>query len=356
MSTPRMSKIDIRKLSLDEIVAQTQPFGFEKFRARQIYDWLWKKSATSFDDMLNLSKKHREVLQENFEILPVTIAESQRSVDGTFKYALSLHDQQIIEGVLIPTDTRNTACVSSQVGCSLACSFCATGKLKMMRNIDAAEIYDQVAIIDAESKQHYGKGLTNIVFMGMGEPLLNYRNVLAAIQKITSPEGLNMASKRITVSTAGIAKAIRRLADDGVKFNLALSLHAAMDSKRNQIMAINESNNLEVLTKALQYFYDKTRNKITFEYILFNGFNDTQEDVRALANLCAKVPSKVNIIEYNSVEGTGFAKSLNTAEFQAFLKYKGVDSQVRKSRGEDIDAACGQLANKNKAALKEQFK
>lgn len=349
-----MSKIDIRKLSLDEIISHTSEYGFEKFRARQIHNWLWNKSAKTFDEMLNLSKKHRETLNEHFEILPVTIAESQKSIDGTFKYALELHDHKIIEGVLIPTDTRNTACVSSQVGCSLACSFCATGKLKMMRNIDAAEIYDQVSIINDESKKHYGKGLTNIVFMGMGEPLLNYRNLLGAIDKITSPEGLGMASRRLTVSTAGIAKAIRRLGDDEVKFNLAVSLHAAMDSKRDKIMAINESNNLDVLMDALKYFYQKTGNKITFEYILFKGFNDTKEDVRALANLCAQVPSKVNIIEYNSIDDSDFSKSSRqtTEEFQAFLKYKGVDSQVRKSRGDDIDAACGQLANKNGAALK----
>jgi 23S rRNA (adenine2503-C2)-methyltransferase len=350
-----MQKTDIRKLSLEELIARTGELGMEKYRARQIFEWLWNKSSTSFDEMLNLSKKHREILKENFDIFPVTIAEAQRSVDGTFKYALELHDHQIIEGVLIPTDTRNTACVSSQVGCSLACTFCATGKLKMMRNIDAAEIYDQVAIIDAESKQHYGKGLTNIVFMGMGEPLLNYRNVLSAIDKITSPEGLGMSPKRITVSTAGIAKAIIRLADDEVKFNLALSLHAAIESKRSQIMAINDSNNLDVLMDALKYFYDKTGNKITFEYILFKGFNDTQEDVRALAALCNKFPVKVNIIEYNAIDDAEFSKSSakSTQEFQDFLKYKGVHSQVRQSRGEDIDAACGQLANKNKAALKE---
>lgn len=349
-----MSKIDIRKLSLEETISQTKEYGFEKFRARQIHDWLWKKSAKSFDEMLNLSVKHRTILNEHFDILPVTIAETQKSIDGTFKYAFKLHDHKITEGVLIPTDTRFTACVSSQIGCSLACTFCATGKLKMMRNIDAAEIYDQVALINAESIEHYGKGLTNIVFMGMGEPLLNYKNLLGAIDKITSPDGLNMASKRITVSTAGIAKMIRRLGDDQVKFNLAVSLHAAMDSKRDKIMAINESNNLEVLMESLKYFYEKTGNKITFEYILFKGFNDTKEDVRALAALCAQVPAKVNIIEYNSIDDSDFTKSSKqtTEEFQAFLKYKGVDSQVRKSRGDDIDAACGQLANKNGAVLK----
>jgi len=350
-----MSKIDIRKLSLDEIISHTSDFGFEKFRARQIFDWLWKKSAKSFDEMLNLSVKHRETLNQHFIINPVVIAEAQKSVDGTYKYALQLFDKKIIEGVLIPTDSRNTACVSAQVGCSLACSFCATGKLKMIRNIDAAEIYDQVALIDEESKKHYGKGLTNIVYMGMGEPLLNYRNVLESINKITSPEGLGMAARRITVSTAGIAKAIRRLGDDEVKFNLAVSLHAAMDSKRNKIMAINETNNLEALVDALKYFYEKTGNRITFEYILFKGFNDTNEDVRALANICKQVPSKVNIIVYNAIDDSEFTKSSlkTTQEFQDFLKYKGVDSQVRQSRGDDIDAACGQLANKNGAVLKD---
>lgn len=349
-----MQKTDIRKLSLEELIEGIGVFGMEKFRARQIFDWIWNKSAVSFDEMLNLSKKHREILNQNFEILPVTIAEAQKSVDGTFKYALRLHDKYITEGVLIPTENRNTACVSSQVGCSLSCTFCATGKLKMMRNIESPEIYDQVAIINAEAEKHYGKGLTNIVFMGMGEPLLNYRNLIGAIDKITSPEGLGMSPKRITVSTAGIVKAIRRLADDGVKFNLALSLHAAMESKRSKIMAINDSNGLDVLMDALEYFYQKTGNKITFEYILFNGFNDTKEDVRALAALCNRFPVKVNIIEYNSIDDALFSKAtaISTQEFQDFLRYKGVQSQVRQSRGEDIDAACGQLANKNQAVLK----
>lgn len=350
-----IAKIDIRKLTLVSLSEQLVALGFKRFRANQVYEWIWKKSAKSFDDMRNISEADKNTLNQYFSILPVTIAETQKSVDGTFKYAFKLFDNKITEGVLIPTDTRHTACVSSQIGCSLACSFCATGKLKMQRNIDAAEIYDQVALLDAESQKHYGKGLTNIVFMGMGEPLLNYRNLLDAIEKITSPSGLHISSKRITVSTAGIAKIIRRLGDDQVKFNLAISLHAAMDHKRDQIMAINTSNNLEVLMDAIIYFYNKTKNKITFEYILFNGFNDTKEDVRALANLCAQVPSKVNIIEYNAIDDALFTQSTQqtTKEFQDFLKYKGVDSQIRKSRGDDIDAACGQLANKNGAILKD---
>ncbi len=349
-----MSKTDIRKLLPDELADKLTALGMQKFRARQVYEWLWTHQAVSFDEMTSLPKTYRSLLHEHFAINPVQIATSQESTDGTVKYAFRLHDNHVVEGVLIPTENRLTACISSQAGCSLDCSFCGTGKLKMMRNLDAAEIYDQVAIIDREARLRYGKGLTNIVYMGMGEPLLNYTNMLRSVELITGKPGMEMSAKRITVSTAGIAKAIRRLADDKVKFNLALSLHAADDAKRSEIMSINDSNNLTALIEALRYFYEKTKNRITFEYILFDRFNDTPEDARKLAAICKKVPAKVNIIEYNPINLSKFRKSniVATDRFQKFLESRGITAKIRRSRGRDIDAACGQLANKNKAVRK----
>lgn len=341
---------DIRKLSKEELIAQLEKLGEKPFRARQIYEWLWKKSALSFEEMTNLSRELREKLNSHFVIHPVTIHKVQKSNDGTVKSAFRLFDKHLIEGVLIPTEDRSTACVSSQVGCSLTCSFCATGYLKRERNLDAAEIYDQVVIINRQAQESIGRNLTNIVFMGMGEPLLNYKNVLEAIDKITSEEGLNMAAKRITVSTAGVAKMIKKLADDGVRFNLALSLHAADDVKRNTIMPINEQNNIEALIEALQYFQSKCKGEVTFEYILLDGVNDTLDDAKNLVGLCRRLNDvKVNVIEYNKIDNADFHKStVETREkFIDYLTKHHVIANVRKSRGKDIDAACGQLANKN---------
>jgi len=344
----KQKKQDIRLLSKDALKDYFVAKDEKAFRAKQVYEWIWKKSATDFDQMTNLSLSTRALLNEHFIINAVAIDESQFSKDGTIKNAFRLHDNKICEGVLIPADTRMTACISSQVGCSLACEFCATGKLKRMRNIDAAEIYDQVRIIRDQALEHNGQPLSNIVYMGMGEPLLNYKNVLESIEKITSEEGLGMSPKRITVSTAGVAKMIEKLADDNVKFNLALSLHAANDEKRNKIMGINETNNLEALAKSLKYFYEKTQTRVTYEYIIFDKFNDELQDAHELYEFCKHIPCKVNIIEYNPIDGAEF-KQASVAKVDAFKDYleeRGVVINVRRSRGKDIDAACGQLANK----------
>lgn len=342
-------KSDIRKFSVEELVAEFEKFGEPKFRAKQVHEWLWKKSARSFEEMTNLSKDLRIKLAEQFAFYSVTENIVQKSSDGTVKLGMKLHDERLVEGVMIPDEDRNTACVSSQVGCTLSCSFCATGFLKRERNLEAGEIYDQVVLLNKHAQEHSGKGLTNIVYMGMGEPLLNYDNVMQSIRYITSPDGLNMAQKRITVSTSGIVRGIKRIADEGMKFNLALSLHAATDEKRNKIMDINRSNPLEEVMEALNYFYEKTGNKITFEYILFDKFNDSLEDAENLFFLTDRVPSFVNIIEYNNVLGVELkkAKRENRDAFVTYLRDKGVNAAIRRSRGKDIDAACGQLANKN---------
>ncbi len=345
------TRIDIRKLSLKEVEEFFATLGEARFRAKQVYEWLWKKSAISFSDMTNLSKKLREQLETHFIINAIQEDKVQRSSDGTIKSRFKLHDGHFIESVLIPVpdDRRFTACVSSQVGCSLTCKFCATGQMKRLRNLDAAEIYDQVVKVNQQSLESFGHPLTNIVYMGMGEPLLAYRPVMQSIEHLTSPQGLDMSAKRITVSTAGIAKMIKKLADDNSKVNLALSLHAADDKKRNEIMPINEQNNLEALADALDYFYQKTKNRITFEYIAFQRFNDGIEDAKKLVKLCRRVPARVNIIEYNPIDGADFQKSdahrIDT--FAQYLRDHRVAVTVRKSRGKDIDAACGQLANKN---------
>lgn len=344
-------KVDIRKLTKEEIIERLQALGEAKFRAKQIYEWLWKKGAHSFEEMTNLSKALRVKLNEHFTINAIQTDKIQFSSDGTIKTRFKLHDGHLIESVLIPVpvDNRFTVCVSSQVGCSLTCSFCATGKMKRVRNLDAAEIYDQVLLVNRQAEEHFGHPLTNIVYMGMGEPLLAYRQVMESIDHINSEDGLNMSARRVTISTAGIAKMIKKLADDNSKVNLALSLHAADDQKRNSIMPINEQNNLEVLMDALSYYYQKTHNKISYEYITFKGFNDKIEDAAKLVKLCRKFPVRVNIIEYNPIDGVDFVKSSEDQinNFARYLREHDVMVTVRRSRGKDIDAACGQLANKD---------
>ncbi|MEM8584003.1 MAG: 23S rRNA (adenine(2503)-C(2))-methyltransferase RlmN [Bacteroidota bacterium] len=342
--------LDIRKLNQQELTEQLVAWGEKPFRAKQVYDWIWKRGARSFDQMSNISKALREQLRAEFIFPTLEVDEVQRSTDGTIKSRFRLHDGHLIESVLIPVpkDDRYTVCVSSQVGCSLSCTFCATGRMKRARNLTAGEIYDQVALVNEQCESTYGRGLTNIVYMGMGEPLLAYQPVMESISRITNEQGLGWSARRITISTAGIAKFIRRLADDNSKVNLALSLHAADDEKRNEIMPINNANNLSVLMDALEYYYRKTRNRISYEYIAFQDFNDSIEDAKRLARLCRRFPVRINIIEYNPIDGTSFRKSTEHRidDFAAYLRAQKIMVTVRRSRGKDIDAACGQLANK----------
>ncbi len=343
-------KKNIRHLSLSELENYFETLGEKKFRAKQVYEWLWQKHAHTFEDMTNLSKELRHLLTEQFSLPALVVDATQYSADGTVKSRFRTVDHHMVEGVLIPTDERKTACVSSQIGCSLSCKFCATGYMERKRNLDYDEIYDEVVLINQQSERVYGKKLSNIVFMGMGEPLLNYKNVLKAIERITNPvDGLAMSPRRVTVSTAGVAKMIRQLGDDKVKFKLALSLHAANDKKRNEIMPINETNNIAALIDALNHFYQQTGNEITFEYILFKDFNDSLKDADELVKLYRRVPADlVNIIEYNPIDQALFAKPDDDAveKFMQYLEKNRVNARLRRSRGKDIDAACGQLANK----------
>lgn len=340
---------DIRTLSLEQLKDYFVSIGEKPFRATQVYDWLWNKNGHHIEEMTNLSKALREKLIQDFEIKPAAVDILQKSKDGTIKNGVKLHDGLMVESVLIPTETRTTACVSSQVGCSLNCEFCATAKLKRMRNLEVAEIIDQVALIDQQSKEYFGRPLSNIVFMGMGEPMMNYKNVVEAIKKITSPDGLGMSPRRITVSTSGIPKMIKMLADESLKVKLALSLHSAIEKTRNEIMPFSTKFPLSEIVEALQYWYAKTRNIITLEYCIWKGINDKDEDIKALIRFCKKVPTKVNLIEYNSIGEGKYDRSnpIATQNYINQLEKNGITVMVRRSRGSDIDAACGQLANKS---------
>ena len=341
-------KIDIRNISVEELQKFCKDNNLPKFRAKQVEEWLWKKGATSFAEMTSLSKEMRDLFTVHFVINSVKIHKAERSIDGTIKYSMKLHDNQLVEGVLIPSKKRITACISSQVGCSLDCAFCATGTLKLERNLTAAEIYDQVFILNGESISSFGKSLSNIVYMGMGEPLLNYNNMLESIELITTKKGMGMSPKRITVSTAGIAKMVKKLGDDMVKFNLAISIHSANDEKRSSLMILNDSVPLQELRDAIRYFYDKTDSRITYEYILFKEVNDSVEDAKELAKFCKVSPCKINLIQYNKVDGMDYEKSSNknTETFISYLEEKHLIVNLRKSKGKDINAACGQLVNK----------
>ena len=341
-------KIDIRSLSENQIIEFFEQKGFDSYRGKQVYEWIWKKSTYSFDEMTNLSKDLRLMLDSNFVINHIEVDKIQKSSDGTIKNAVKLFDDYTVESVLIPTDDRTTACVSSQVGCSLDCKFCATSKLKRMRNLNPDEIYDQVVTINNQSLKYFKRPLSNIVFMGMGEPLMNYNNLIESIEKISSDKGLNMSQKRIVVSTSGIPKMIKKLADEDLKVNLALSLHSALEETRNKIMPFSTKFSLEDIKESLLYWYSKTKRRITFEYIVWKGINDSVDDINALVNYCKSIPSKVNLIEYNSIGDENFTSASQSMIdlYKDLLEKNKITVTVRRSRGKDIDAACGQLANK----------
>ena len=341
-------KIDIRSLSENQLIEFFEQKGFDSYRGKQVYEWIWKKSTYSFDEMTNLSKDLRLMLDSNFVINHIEVDKIQKSSDGTIKNAVKLFDDYTVESVLIPNDDRTTACVSSQVGCSLDCKFCATSKLKRMRNLNPDEIYDQVVTINNQSLKYFKRSLSNIVFMGMGEPLMNYNNLIESIKKISSDKGLNMSQKRIVVSTSGIPKMIKKLADENLKVNLALSLHSAIEDTRNRIMPFSTKFSLEDIKESLLYWYSKTKRRITFEYIVWKGINDSVDDINALVNYCKSIPSKVNLIEYNSIGDENFTSASQSIIdlYKDLLEKNKITVTVRRSRGKDIDAACGQLANK----------
>ena len=340
-------KKNIRELKFSDLENILNKIEEPGYRSLQIFRWLWKERVSSFNQMSNISNKCKDYLNNNFKIKYTEIDKKIKSNDGTIKFLFTLPDGKKCEGVLIPENQRITACVSSQVGCSFSCKFCATGKMKRTRNIFAFEIYDQVTLMMEEAKKNFDNDLTNIVYMGMGEPLVNYQNVIESINYIVSKDGLNMSSKRITLSTVGVSKMIKKLADDNIKVNLAVSLHSANNIKRSQIMDVNHFNNLDDLRDSLLYFYSKTKIKITYEYVMLKDFNDSKQDAIDLAKFSKIIPSKINLIEFNSIENSNFKKSSEqvTKEFISLLKKENIVVNLRRSRGEDVNAACGQLAN-----------
>ena len=342
-------KKDIRSFNEDKLKEILISNSFKPFRSKQILHWIWNKSVHHFDEMSNIPINLIKFLKENFVINFIKVHRMQKSSDGTIKNAIELYDGYIVECVLIPTKDRITACVSSQVGCSLSCKFCATAKLKRMRNLNPDEIYDQVVLIRKQSEEYFKRPLTNIVFMGMGEPLMNFNNVLKSIKKITSKSGLGMSQKRIVVSTSGVPKMIKKIADQGVKFKLAVSLHSAINEKRTSIMPFNDKMNLKELEESLSYWYKKTKKIITYEYVVWKGINDTDDDISALVEFCKKTPSKVNLIQYNNIDDPNFVQAPENVlnKYIKTLELNNIKATIRKSRGEDIDAACGQLANKS---------
>ena len=341
-------KKDIRSLSLKELCSFFESNNYPSFRGKQVYNWLWNKSCFSFEEMTNISLELRDVLEKEFVINHIKIDDIQKSNDGTIKNAVKLFDKLLVESVLIPVKNRTTACISSQVGCSLDCEFCATSRLKRMRNLNPDEIFDQASTINLQSKLYYNRPISNIVFMGMGEPLLNYKNLILGIEKITSKDGLGMSPKRITVSTSGISKLIIKMADNDAKFNLAVSLHSAIEQTRNKIMPFSKKFPLDELLDAVKYWNKKTGKIVTYEYIVWKDINDDMQHINALVKYCKSSPSKVNLIQYNKTDNPFFVaaddKIINN--YISELEKNRIPVTIRKSRGKDIDAACGQLANK----------
>lgn len=342
-------KQNIRHLTPEALQSIVLEWGFKKSHATLIYESVWQRFLTDFEKLESLPETLLALLAEEYFIPQTKIHSTQISKDGTIKCSIKLHDNHLIESVLIPTENRVTICVSSQVGCSLSCKFCATGYMGRKRNVAFDEIVDQVVLLNKIAIEQYQKPVSNVVFMGMGEPMLNYQNLLLAIGKLTDQKGLSIAPKRITVSTAGVAKMIRKLGDEKIKVNLALSLHAANDIKRNEIMGINETNNLTELIAALNYFYTESKNEITLEYILLQDFNDSLQDADELIAFAQKVPVHlVNILEYNAIANADFQRPAEEVmnNFVCHLHQHKINAHLRHSRGKDIAAACGQLANK----------
>ena len=347
---------DIRELTL----ADLQDFVKEKkessFRAKQIMEWLWKKNANSFDAMTNLSFSLREELKNSFLLNKLQIDSQQQSADKSVKYALKLHDDHLIEMVLIPSRDRVTVCVSLQAGCALGCKFCATASMGFIRNLTPYEIYEQVFLANELALEKYGNKLSNIVLMGMGEPLLNFDNVCSAVSRITSVDGMAMSPSRITLSTAGIPNGIKQLADKQLGIQLAVSLHSADEIVRKRIMPIACTHSLSELSKSLVYYHYQTKQRITFEYLMLADVNDSLGDAQKLASFCKSFPVKINIIEFNANTYSRFRPSSREKleDFIAFLESKNMLVQLRRSRGKDIDAACGQLATKNSKQVNEK--
>ncbi|MBF0106594.1 MAG: 23S rRNA (adenine(2503)-C(2))-methyltransferase RlmN [Deltaproteobacteria bacterium] len=341
-------KKNIKNIPLDDLAAQFKEMGLEGYRARQVQKWLFQKDAAGFDEMTNISKKFREILEQHYEIKRLTVLDKQCSVDGTIKYLLGLDDHEKIEAVLIPSEKRNTLCVSTQVGCAMGCAFCLTAQLGLKRNLNIHEIIEQVGVVRRELPER--QALSNIVFMGMGEPLHNTKNLYPALAILLDPDCYNFSRQHITVSTAGLAPEIEKFGDL-TPVKLAISLNATTDAVRDRIMPINKKYNLNSLITACHRMTLPKRNRITFEYVLLDGINDTMDDAKRLVKILATLKAKINLLPFNEHPRCAFKRPSEerVREFQKYLLDHGFVAVVRQSRGSDILGACGQLAGRGQS-------
>jgi 23S rRNA (adenine2503-C2)-methyltransferase len=357
LAVSKSSKTDIKSLQFEELDQKVREFGEPPYRAQQIVDWLYQKRAQAFEEMSDLPREFRSKLAEQFEFSKIDIVRVLGSRDTTRKFLFRLNDDSLIETVLIPASPalygsrsdRRTICISTQVGCAYGCKFCASGLEGFSRNLKPNEIVDQIIAVERES----GEKIDNIVFMGMGEPLANFENLIRAIRIINARWGIGIGARRITVSTSGLAPQIRKLADEPLQIRLAISLHGATDAVRGQIMPINRRYNLETLLAACDYYVSRKKQRLTFEYILIADVNDSDEQARPLARHAKRLSAKVNLIPYNTVHGLPWSRPAQDRQeaFLSILRERGVAAILRREKGHDIDAACGQLRLQTKREL-----
>ena len=350
------NKINIKALSLEQLEEEFMNLGLEGFRARQVRQWLYQKDALSFEDMTNISKKYKALLNEKFYIPRLKMKIKQKSSDGTMKFLIELSDKENIECVWIPAKDRRTLCVSTQVGCAMACDFCLTAKMGLLRNLNIFEITEQISAVKRELPE--GERITNLVFMGMGEPLANTKNLYPALEILLHPECFNFSRQHVTVSTSGLTPQIEKFGDM-TPVKLAISLNATTDEVRDVVMPINKKFNLQKLIEACQKMHLPKRNRITFEYVMLHGVNDTMEDAKRLVKILSKLKAKINLLPFNEYPGSPYKRPPEdwVRKFQKFLLDRNFVAIVRQSRGRDILGACGQLAtNEEKLIVPDKSK
>lgn len=336
---------NIKDYNLDELKEEFLKLGEKQYRAEQVFKWIYIDEVTSFDEMTNLSKDLREKLKLEFELHSFKILQKQESTDGTKKYLFDILDDNAIETVLMQYHHGKTICVSSQVGCKMGCKFCASTGIKFVRNLTAGEIVEQILAVQRDENVK----ISNIVFMGIGEPLDNYENVMKAIKILNNPKGLNIGARHISISTSGLVPKIYELADQDLQCTLSISLHATNNTKRSEMMPVNNKYDIEELMKACKYYINKTNKRISFEYALAKDNNDNLEDAKELVKLLHGMLCHVNLIPINKIENGKYVKSSNEniIRFRDYLNGKGIIATIRRELGSDIDAACGQLRRKN---------
>ena len=336
---------NIKDYNLEELKQEIENIGEKKFRAEQIFKWLYQEKVKSFDEMTNLSLELRDKLKENYTMCNFKILKKQESKDGTIKYLFDVLDGNAIETVLMSYHHGYSLCVSSQIGCKMGCKFCASTGIDFIRNLSSGEIIEQILAVEQDEKVR----ISNVVFMGIGEPLDNYDNVINAIHILNNQKGLSIGARHISISTSGLVPKIYKLAEENIPCTLSISLHATTNEKRSAMMPVNNSYPIEELIKACKYYLEKTNRRISFEYALAKDNNDNIEDAKGLVKLLKGMLCHVNLIPINKIENGKFTKSSNEniIKFRDYLNDNGIVATIRRELGSDIDAACGQLRRKN---------